>query len=275
MLRLALRPRWVLMLLLALGVAAGFAALGQWQISRAVDHDSAPSGASETLVPLHDVLMPDSVLRTQDVGQRVSVTGSFKASDNVIISDRLNGDVLGFWIVGRFDALEAGDPALAVARGWVETFDEAEAAVSGLARDDAAVQSEPITINGRLLPNEAPVRPATGASTNELTTVALAALVNRWSDLGERPVYRGYVVSSEAASGLVLIDAPPPDSPITVNWLNVFYAVEWVVFAGFAVFLWYRLLRDEFEREQEEAAEAAEGAANESMSASVAVDQPN
>jgi hypothetical protein len=42
-----------------------------------------------------------------------------------------------------------------------------------------------------------------------------------------------------------------------LNWLNVFYAVEWVVFAGFAIFLWYRLLRDEWMREVEDAAERA------------------
>jgi hypothetical protein len=29
----------------------------------------------------------------------------------------------------------------------------------------------------------------------------------------------------------------------------VFYAAEWVIFAGFAVFLWWRLVRDEWEKE--------------------------
>jgi surfeit locus 1 family protein len=43
---------------------------------------------------------------------------------------------------------------------------------------------------------------------------------------------------------------------VQFNWLNVFYAIEWVVFAGFAVFLWFRLVRDAFEREHEEAEEA-------------------
>lgn len=33
-----------------------------------------------------------------------------------------------------------------------------------------------------------------------------------------------------------------------MNWLNVFYALEWVVFAGFAVFLWWRLLADAHRR---------------------------
>jgi surfeit locus 1 family protein len=39
---------------------------------------------------------------------------------------------------------------------------------------------------------------------------------------------------------------------VALNWLNIFYAVEWVIFAGFAIFLWYRLARDAWERELEE-----------------------
>jgi len=41
----------------------------------------------------------------------------------------------------------------------------------------------------------------------------------------------------------------------------VFYAIEWVVFAGFAFFLWYRLVKDARQREIEEAAAAADSAA--------------
>ena len=37
MLRMMLRPRWVLALLAALGIAAAFAILAQWQVSRAVE----------------------------------------------------------------------------------------------------------------------------------------------------------------------------------------------------------------------------------------------
>ena len=35
------------------------------------------------------------------------------------------------------------------------------------------------------------------------------------------------------------IDSPPPSSEVELNWVNLFYAAEWVVFAGFAIFLWY------------------------------------
>ena len=63
-------------------------------------------------------------------------------------------------------------------------------------------------------------------------------------------VYNGYVVSATPPPGLETISAPPPDTSVELNWLNLFYAAEWVIFAGFAVFLWWRLVRDVWERER-------------------------
>ena len=60
-----------------------------------------------------------------------------------------------------------------------------------------------------------------------------------------------------SGTGLDKIDSPVPEIGASVNWLNIFYALEWVVFAGFAVFLWYRLVRDAWERELEDAEAAA------------------
>jgi cyanate permease len=37
--------------------------------------------------------------------------------------------------------------------------------------------------------------------------------------------------------------------------LNIFYAIEWAVFAVFAFYIWWRMVRDAYEREQEEEAE--------------------
>ena len=42
----ARRPRWIAALILALGVAAGFAALGQWQVGRAVQKVAEAAGYS-------------------------------------------------------------------------------------------------------------------------------------------------------------------------------------------------------------------------------------
>ena len=34
-------------------------------------------------------------------------------------------------------------------------------------------------------------------------------------------------------------------SGLELNFLNIFYALEWTVFSGFAVFMWWRLVQDE------------------------------
>jgi surfeit locus 1 family protein len=89
--------------------------------------------------------------------------------------------------------------------------------------------------------------------------VSLAALVNEWSGF-DGDVYGGYVVAADSWGALQQIDSPAPGSDVSLNWLNIFYAIEWVVFAGFAIFLWFRLVRDAFEREIDEAEEAREEA---------------
>jgi len=110
------------------------------------------------------------------------------------------------------------------------------------------------TVTGRFLPAEAPVVPAEGRDPHTLTTVSPAALINLWANVTDQSVYAGYIVEAAPASGLSAIDSPVPESDASLNWLNIFYALEWAVFAGFAIFLWYRLVKDAWEREQEEAA---------------------
>ena len=114
-----------------------------------------------------------------------------------------------------------------------------------------------VTVVGRFLPSEAPVVPDDDADPFSMTTVAVAQLINVWADYDDRPVYFAYVTATEPVAGLEAIVSPPPEvSRVELNWLNVFYAIEWVVFAGFAIFLWYRLVRDAVERERDEAAAA-------------------
>jgi surfeit locus 1 family protein len=76
--------------------------------------------------------------------------------------------------------------------------------------------------------------------------------------------YGGYIVDNVAPSGLTKIQSVKPVNDVSLDWLNIFYAIEWVLFAGFAIYLWYRLVRDVWEREEEvlddaAAAEAAGG----------------
>ncbi|MDP4972104.1 MAG: hypothetical protein NWP95_01185, partial [Pontimonas sp.] len=65
------------------------------------------------------------------------------------------------------------------------------------------------------------------------------------------PVYGGYVVLASAPEGLSTIGTEPPPTESELNWLNLFYAMQWVIFGVFALYLWWRLVRDEWEREAE------------------------
>lgn len=238
------------MLVLALLVAGAFAALGQWQLSRAIASDPADAGPTEVIVPLTDVIAPTEHIPDVLVGQRVSVTGRLVPGDALVIGKRVQGEELGYWVTGHIATDAPGTPGLAVALGWAPDRESAEAVAERLREAPAA----DARFEGRLLPSQGPLDPERGADPFALNEMSVAALVNLWDGLGQNDVYLGYLLSAEPAAGLEGIDAPEPDNALILNWMNIFYAVEWAVFAGFAGFLWYRLARDAWEKELDSAA---------------------
>ncbi|SFR85414.1 Cytochrome oxidase assembly protein ShyY1 [Agromyces sp. CF514] len=261
MLQMMLRPRWVLALLFALAVAAAFALLGQWQIERAVEQSTTVDRPTEDVLPLGDLVQPDTATEQVATAQRVEVRGIYVPGDTVLVEGRLNDGVAGYWVVAHLEVTDAAPGGLPVALGWAADRDRAQAAADAFEADVVAGGGVEAHVVGRFLPSEAPVAPDEDGDPFAMTTVAVAQLINVWADYDDRPVYFGYVTATDAAPGLEVIASPAPEQTFELNWLNVFYAVEWAVFAGFAVYLWYRLVRDAVEREEQEAEEAAQAAA--------------
>lgn len=255
-----LRPWWIAMLAFALVVAAVFAWLGQWQLSSAIDTDPPPAGATEDVRPLAEVTEPGEYLAEPLVGQRVEVTGSFVPDDFAVISSRYNDGAEGFWVAGQLRVADTATPtSLAVAVGWTADRDAAEAAASALSDDPP----QEVGLTGRIISDEGPVLPPRDRPT-EMTRMSPAALLGTWHDIDDLDVYRSYLTSAEPLAGLEAIHSPAPNERSSVNWLNIFYAIEWAIFAGFAFYMWYRLARDAREKEVEafeERAAAAGGAA--------------
>ncbi|WP_092547845.1 SURF1 family cytochrome oxidase biogenesis protein [Herbiconiux ginsengi] len=259
------RPRWIATLVLALAVAAGFAALGQWQLERAVSTGTVVNDQTEQVRPLAEVAQPQSPVIETQAAQRVTVPGHFVASGYDVLGDRLNDGAGGFWVIGQFAVDSPADTYLAVALGWTADADSALSVARALAADAGGSVSE--TLVGRYLPTEAPVlsddqKPLVGVESLSggalQTTMSVSSLINRWTEFDQAAdVYGGYVVTDASPAGLETISSPEPQRSVELNWLNIFYAAEWVVFAGFAIYLWYRLVRDTWEREQEEAADNA------------------
>ena len=262
----ARRPRWIGALALALVVAAGFAGLSQWQLARAVATGTVIERNTETALPLQDVAKPQAPVTDRANAQMVTATGRWNAGDYSLVSDRLNKGTAGYWVVGHFsDGLDSGATVgLAVAVGWSATRAGASSAVKMLqAQTDVAV----IPLTGRYIPGEGPQD--SDFEHGKHSTMSPGAFLNTWKVPDAAGIYGGYLTSAEPAAGLTRIDSPKPSTNVEVNLLNIFYAVEWVVFAGFAIFLWYRLVRDAWEREQEEAAEAAAASAADAQPAHV------
>jgi surfeit locus 1 family protein len=227
------RPKWMGMLALTLIVAAAFALLGHWQLERAMTSGAVVERATETPVPLAAVVAPNAPMHETDTGQMVTATGVYVPEDYDIVANRINGGRAGYWVIGH--VVDDNGVGIAVACGWVSRVNHEE-------------------IIGRFLPSQAPQVPDGGdiLAAQTMTTMSVAALVNRWSTFNTGEVYTGYVVVRDAPAGLERIDSLPPEQQLALNWLNVFYAGEWVVFAGFAIFFWYRLAKDSWEREVEQ-----------------------
>jgi cytochrome oxidase assembly protein ShyY1 len=238
---IARRPRWIGVLFVCLGIAAIFAALGQWQLGRAVDEGTVIERETEASVPLDSIATPQETVTTIAAGQRVEFTGSAVEGDYVVIGERLNGGVAGYWVVGHVIVEDAPGASLAVALGWAPDRDAAARAIADL----PPLSGE---FEGRYLATEPPQEDDFEAG--EQQSVGVAALINQWAE-APSSVYGGYVVLDEAPAGLDAIDSPEPVTNVELNWLNIFYAIEWAVFAGFAVFLWFRLVKDEWEREHD------------------------
>lgn len=266
MLKLALTPRWLAALLLALAFATGFMMLSQWQLGSATSGQVSADPAKETVVPLDRVAQPLQPVLAEQADSMVRTTGHYVQGSTVLVADRVHEGTHGYWAVSQFvpdaQSSDAGTFSIAVARGFTEDGDPA--AVADVPRGTR-------TVIGRLVANEGPVTTqrsgAAVSSDRILGSAATAELTNRW----QTPLYSGIIAAdAETPAGAALpLDeqdhvrqdaglADPQDGLVPIrtvqytedslDWLNVFYAAEWVVFAGFALYLWWRMLGDAHQR---------------------------
>jgi cytochrome oxidase assembly protein ShyY1 len=256
-LKTALKPRWIAGLVLAIALSWVFVLLSQWQFGRSTQPEDPVSPAIEEVQPLTSVLEPGQFFHGSVADQMVTAKGSYDPSKQILVPGRLYNGVSGYWVVSAF-AVD-GAPVLSgagasprtwipVARGWVS--------------DPAAVSAPPsgvIELTGRLLPSEAPAT-NTWAGPGRASAVSVAELINIW-DISSYPGFISATIEKAGTTDVsaaavpsdlkpLRISAQPPSQE--VNWLNLFYSVEWVVFAGFALFIWWRLVKDDYQRDLED-----------------------
>jgi cytochrome oxidase assembly protein ShyY1 len=237
--RVLLSPRLLgahLLAVVCVGVAGW---LGHWQYDAWRDHraDEQVDRTQLAPVPLAEVMGPDDPFPGNDVGQPVRVSGTWLPDSTVYVSGREHAGTDGYWVVTD---LTNGDPsasALPLVRGWVEDVEDAPAPPTGTAEVVAWLQ-----------PTEGTGETDPDPTDDVLPQVRTADLVQHL----DQDLYGAYgVVDADAAgtnpgtTGLTAADLEQlPDAGRFTAIRNLLYALEWWVFGGFALFIWWRYVRD-------------------------------
>jgi cytochrome oxidase assembly protein ShyY1 len=237
-LRTALRPRWLALLVVVLLAATGMAFLGQWQLDRARQRGAAAEAREQSRVrPVGDVLTARRTFPGEAAGARVEARGAWDPDRQVLVAGREQGGRTGFWVVTPLRLPD--DSGVAVVRGWVASATDPAAAAS---------PSGTVTVVGRLEPAEPPAQRAPGEAgglpEGQVERLSSTELIARWP----YPLLTGYLIAESqrppaAAPAPGPVPPPPPETGLA--WQNLSYAVQWWAFALFGLFFWWRLVRDD------------------------------
>jgi len=216
--------KWVALTTLMLVLIVAFGLLSRWQWARAQRDrvEAAPVAASQ-------VFTPGSALSSSSYGVRVAATGTYDAARQTLVAHG-NGT---FWVVTPLRTT-SGD-ALPVARATVSGPDDP--AVADVTPGAVAVVGIAQPFEGD--PGTASTLPR--GQTERLTASGLAlpyAAAGGWLALE----------SQTPAPAVATVPVQPPvgaDSSASIRLQNASYAVQWLLFAGFVVFFWWRMLRDD------------------------------
>jgi cytochrome oxidase assembly protein ShyY1 len=234
-----------------LGVAATVAAvlLGLWQLNVWQAHREAEARDLTSLapVPLSKVLGPDQPFPNSVVGRRVDISGEWLPRSTFYVMDRDLDGRRGFWVVTPVavcaDAAACRtSSALLVVRGWTADPAHVPAAPEGR-----------VSVTGWLQPPEGSGVPDPDPTDNRLPELRIADAVQRV----DQDLYGAFLIAEDArpAAGTAGLRPLGPESApqvgTTTGLRNFLYAVQWWVFAGFALVVWWRWARDEVERSRQ------------------------
>lgn len=248
MLRSALKPRHLGLLAVALLVVIAFVQLGRWQLGVAEDEalrESLEKARAQQPVAIETVLRPHEDFPNNLSTHPVSATGEFGTDQVVVAGRRLDGHT-GFWVVAPFK-VAATQATLPVLRGWIASPDAIPPVPTGS-----------VTVTGGLAPPESPYA-GESPPAGQLGSIDTSILVGRWpGDLYNAFIFQQTESSKQTqtptASATTLgamRRVPTPTGETGFKWRNAAYALQWWVFALFALYIWWRTVRADTEAEDE------------------------
>ncbi|MET9671942.1 SURF1 family protein [Streptomyces sp. NPDC006482] len=217
--------------------------MGTWQLGKFEDRvdshreaEQRPAASSLEAAPL-DTLLP---VDTETSGRPAEARGRF--GEQFLVPERDLDGRTGSYVLTLLKT--DGGRSLPVVRGWLPTGAKAPAPPSG-----------EVTVVGALQASETPgtkgVHTAGGLPEGQLGMISAASLVNVITD----EVYDAWITLADAPAGLTPVPASAAaGTSLDVKaFQNLGYTAEWFVFAGFVLFMWFRLVRREAEASRDEA----------------------
>ncbi|MEV0090119.1 SURF1 family protein [Streptomyces sp. NPDC050738] len=239
MYRFLLTPRWWGINVFVLLAIPFCIFMGSWQLSRFEDRvathtaaEKAPDPARQASAPLDSLLPVD----TKTSGRQATASGTY--GEQFLVPGRLLDGKSGAYVLTLLHT--EGGKALPVVRGWLPTGRKAPAAPTG-----------DVTVTGSLQASENDQTDGAhtdgGLPSGQVGIISAASLVN----LVPYQVYDAWITlpTAAATTGLTAVPATaPPNTGLDLKaFQNLGYTGEWFVFAGFVVFMWFRLVRREAE----------------------------
>lgn len=245
--RFLLTPRWWGINVFVLLAIPFCVFMGSWQLSRfegrVQDHRAATEQAASdghgTARPLDTMLPVDK----STSGRRVTASGRY--GRQLLVPGRELDGKNGFYVLTLLRT-DAGR-SLPVVRGWLPGTADADKA--------PAAPSGEVTVTGALQASETPGDNGAGAQgglpAGQTAAISSATLVNLVPDR----LYDAWVTLDRADAGMKAVPATAPEGTglDLKAFQNLGYTGEWFVFAGFVVFMWFRLLRREVEFQRDAA----------------------
>jgi cytochrome oxidase assembly protein ShyY1 len=216
--------KWIALTLGGLVLIVSFGALSWWQWQRAQrDQVDTPVVAADTVFPASGPMSADHY------GARVRVAGRYDAAHQVLVAH----PNAGYWIVTPLQ--RADGASVPVARGYVRS-----------ATDPAVVDvtSGEVSVVGYAQPYEGDPGTPSSLPPGQIERLTEAGLAVPYA------VTPGWVAlqSQLPAPTVAVTPVDPPvggAAPAPLRLQNASYALQWLAFAGFVVFFWWRALRDD------------------------------
>lgn len=251
MYRFLLRPRWILSHLFVTVVVLAMLTAGFWQLrrldERRATNEKILSVTTDAPVPIDTLVTPTTPKSDLSALQYrpVSVTGTYRADEQVLINNRTNNGAPGYWVVTPL--VQANGVAVAVNRGWVPY----SVSVDG-PWDEFAPPTGTVTVTGiiRLTQERSSgiVSGPADSATGELRLLSRVDVQRLAQQIDEKllPVYINLTGTSVPVAPYP-IAVPPPDLS---EGPHLGYALQWFAFSLLTIIVYPLLLRRVAKRRQ-------------------------